>query len=207
MAMDCAFDTATCFEHLVESNLAYLEGRLPETPSYYGALRDESGAILDDLIELGRIGVLTISSQPSMTTAIKKQRGYVQGALRCDAHEFARVMDETTDMEYAVVSVDSYIESIDADSVSQDDHRVWSFSKVKMGHAWDTCYGECMVDDGKGIVEMFEPYATEAYDITRDPEVAFFIVCDAEFGSRANDCCKDLVRVFDAMRIEANTSV
>ena len=37
MAMDCAFDTATCFEHLVESNLAYLEGRLPETPSYYGA--------------------------------------------------------------------------------------------------------------------------------------------------------------------------
>ena len=199
------FHTSTCFEHLVESNLLYLVGNLTESPSYYGALHEESDVILSELVEVGQKGVLTISSQPAKTSDVRRQRGYVQGAMLGDIDRFVKLLDETTNLEYVIVSKNVYLESVDKDNISEDKHRVWGLSQVRMGTVWDTCYGDCLVDDGRGIVEEFVPYATDAYDVTQDDEVVFFIVCDDVYGLPANSCCKELIGVLDAMGGEDNT--
>lgn len=196
------YASAICFDDLVNSNINYLQGYLGETPSYSGPPHPETSFIIQHLVDICGKGVLTTSSQPACVADMKRQRGYIQGALKGDIQKFAELLDQHTNLEYALVTHrpdNIYLESIDSDNISDDQYRVWRFSQINVGGRWDTSYGECMIDDGESMIEDFFHYNTEEYSLTDDDDVIYFIVSDEVYGLPMDNCCNELMRVLMMM--------
>lgn len=60
-----SFRTACTFAELIEANVAFLEGRLLQTPYHLGPVDDETNPLLAELIVLNRSGFLTVNGQPN----------------------------------------------------------------------------------------------------------------------------------------------
>lgn len=75
------FEKVTTFEELIDAYILHLEGKIPVTPTYGGALFPDTIAQVDNIIKLNKLGFLTLDSQDGLRTENKLQRAYIDGYM------------------------------------------------------------------------------------------------------------------------------
>ena len=186
---DGGWKDAVCFKDLLHKTRMFVCGHLSETPVNLAPLNAESAVILPQLKTLNTLGVMTVSSQPAFEATTCRQRGYVEGFWEGPIDEFATRVLEHTDLEVFATDGNRIMSDLTA---PHDDRWAWTQMRTDADSEWHTCTG-MMLDS---LLDKTESryYDTPDYQLSTDPALVRFVVCDPEYGDSPTSCCDHLVR-------------
>lgn len=80
---DLVFANVVSMQDLITANVAFLENRIVRTPYHFARLAEESNSIRPHLIEINKLGFISVASQPPFISKDSEyqQRSFISGYL------------------------------------------------------------------------------------------------------------------------------